>query len=403
VKAYIWPADMWACGHYRLIWPGEVIHASEPDFEVVIMKPTHADDDTGLRAWMEGDTVTDAACPDDADLVIFQRPSFPQLVKSIPFFRARGVAVVVDIDDDLSNIDPRNPAFTALHPDPHNLIPAPKGVDPKSPEWQAWVRSQYKATSPHSWLAIKEAAKAATLVTVSTPALTHRYGSGNAVVLPNCVPARFCDTPHEDSDLVGWPGSTHSHPGDLRILGNSIARLAGRGHRFKIVGAGPEAPRDLGVPDIDQTGPLAFEDWMENVSTLGVGVAPLADTVFNQAKSWLKPLELSAAGVPWVASPRVEYQRFHSLGAGALADRPKDWYRELARLCGDASYRQERSEEARSVARRLTIEEHAFRTAEVWHKAVEMERAVRPRVPGPAEPLRLYAASPVSDEVAASA
>lgn len=389
-----------------------MIHSSEPDVHVEIVTPHSQENDTGLRAWMNAaGEVVGATCPEDADLVIFQRPSFPQLVKSIPFFRARGVAVIVDIDDDLSNIDPRNPAFQALHPDPFALLSndhVRQMLFDSGQHWpRGWKRTQvvdellrgrFKLNSPHSWRAIEDAAKMATVVTVSTPALLRRYGSaGNAVVLPNCVPARFCDTPHVDSDVVGWPGSTHSHPGDLPVLGNSIARL-GRG--FKIIGAGPEADRVLRVPSVEETGPVAFEDWMPAVSTLGVGVAPLADTVFNQSKSWLKPLELSAAGVPWVASPRAEYERFHSFGAGVLADEQKAWHRELAHLVKDDAYRRERSEEARSVARRLTIEEHAWRTAEVWHRAVLMERAAGPRRTTPSN---TYSTVPLAGPVAAPA
>lgn len=389
MKAYVWPADMWACGHYRLIWPSETIHGSEPDFDVEVMVP-RPDGDTGLRAWMDdSDGVVNASCPEDADLVIFQRPSFPQLVHSIPHFRRQGIAVVVDIDDDLSAIDPRNPAFAALHPDPFALLSnaqitkmlADLGERPPADYSREDIvdrilRRRYKLTSPHSWLAVKEAAKLATVVTVSTPALAERYGRGNAVVLPNCLPARFCDAARVDSDLVGWPGSMHSHPGDLKVLGNSIARLGGR---FMIVGQGDDAARELGVAEVPQTGPIPFDGWMEAVGQLGVGVAPLADTSFNAAKSWLKPLEMSAAGVPWVASPRAEYQRFHRLGVGALADRPKDWLRELRRLVTDAGWRAEQSEAGRAVARGLTIEQHAWRTAEVWHRAVELERARRPQ------------------------
>jgi glycosyltransferase involved in cell wall biosynthesis len=131
--------------------------------------------------------------------------------------------------------------------------------------------------------------------------------------------------------------------------------------------------------DIPETGPLPFDGWMGAISHLGVGVAPLADTSFNAAKSWLKPLELAAAGIPWVASPRIEYQRFAGLGAGLLAEKPKDWYRQLIRLTRDDAFREEQSQAVRSVASNLTIEAHAWRTAEMWHRALELERAVRPR------------------------
>ena len=56
------------------------------------------------------------------------------------------------------------------------------------------------------------------------------------------------------------------------------------------------------------------------VAKLGIGVAPLADTKFNAAKSWLKMAEMAALGVPCVVSPRAEYMRLHEQWIGSLAE-----------------------------------------------------------------------------------
>lgn len=401
-KAYVWPADMWACGHVRLLWPARTIHESEPDVDVEVIEP-RKDGETGLRTIMRGGEVIDAHCPEDADLLVFQRPTIPDLAAAIPFFRAKGIAVVVDIDDDLSHIDPANPAWIMMHPDRRSgrmwsyesqatrdhivsLVRQRLGDDAEKASDGAILRlagdlyQQFLKSIPrHSWRSVQVAAAAATVTTVSTSALTQRYGKGNAVVVENCVPARFLDVPRVDSEVVGWPGSMHSHPGDLAVMGGAIATLVREGHEFLVVGDSTGAERELGMAEVPMTGPVDFHGWIEAVAQLGVGVAPLADSRFNEAKSALKVLELSAAGVPWVASPRAEYRRFHERHkVGFVAEKPREWLRTVRRLATDPVLRSEQSEAVRDAARGLTIEANAWRLAEVWHDAVETERQNRP-------------------------
>jgi hypothetical protein len=120
-----------------------------------------------------------------------------------------------------------------------------------------------------------------------------------------------------------------------------------------------------------------LEQWPESVGRIGIGIAPLADTRFNRSKSRLKPLEMCAAGVPWVASPRPEYARLHAAGAGILADRPRTWYRELKRLRESPALREELSQAGRGVAAANRLEDHAWRWHAAWGKAYELQRGVR--------------------------
>jgi hypothetical protein len=121
-------------------------------------------------------------------------------------------------------------------------------------------------------------------------------------------------------------------------------------------------------------GAVPIRAWPYALASLGIGIAPLADTRFNAAKSWLKPLEMSALGVPWVASPRPEYAALHAAGAGLLADRPKDWYRQLKALAASTARRVELSEAGRELARLHTIEANAWRWWEVWAGALHQQR-----------------------------
>jgi glycosyltransferase involved in cell wall biosynthesis len=346
MKVYLYPADYYGCGHYRMVWPGEA--ALKIGADIVVIPPG---DKNGLSVEMYQDKVHAVHVPEDADVMVFQRPSFPIIAQAIPHIRDSGIAVVVDIDDDLTAIHPSNPAWAMLHP---------------------------ASTTSHSWQAVSDACRAASLVTVSTPELVRRYSKGDAFVVRNGVPRRYFDVVHTDTPIVGWAGSTHSHPQDLAECG-SIAGVTLNGERFIVIGDGEGAAPVLGLPEVKQTGPVEFGSWPQAVTQIGVGIAPLADTRFNRSKSWLKPLEYSAVGVPWVGSPLPEYERLHKLGCGMMVSKPREWTRELKRLITDETYRCEMSEAARAVAQTQVIEDHAHLWVEAWEEALRRERTRRPR------------------------
>lgn len=341
MKVVVYPADAFGCGSFRMRWPGEACAAAGHDVRVVDPK------DRKLRVVMEGDTVKDVLDV-DADVVVLQRVTHAYMAQAVGIMRAKGVTVVVDVDDDLTSIHPSNPAWKVHRP----------------------------GAGLHSWHNVSEACRNASLVTVSTPALLDVYARhGRGHVLPNYLPDYYYGLPRVDSDTVGWPGSYHSHPNDPESLGGAVARLVDEGADFVMRGDPTGAGRAFGLAADPPGGPVPIEEWPAAVASLGIGVAPLADTKFNRSKSWLKPLEMSACGVPWVASPRAEYERLHKLGAGLLADRPRTWYRQLARLRESAAMREELSDAGRLVADRLRLRDHSWRWAEAWQRAYELDRA----------------------------
>lgn len=344
---YAFPADMFGCGWYRIIHAASVLYAQGHDVRVVPPSQRH-----GLSGQVDQHgNVVDVDVPPDADVMVFQRVTHKQIAQTFPLYRAKGVAVVVDIDDDLDRIDPRNPAWWALHP---------------------------KSGSVHDAVTCAQACAAATMVTVSTPALLKRYApQGNGVVLPNMVPEEFFRIPRHDTPVFGWGGSMHSHPGDLQVMGDAPARLLRGGGWMRVVGPPDGIEDTLRLPPFtfEATGNLQLEQWALGLSTLGVGVAPLADTEFNRAKSRLKLLEKSALGVPVVFSPREDYMRLHrETGVGVPADKPKVWYRELKKLVEDGPYRRQKSAETRAAVAHLTYEAQAWRWMDVWQTALDRQR-----------------------------
>lgn len=354
MKVYVYPADQWACGHYRLVWPAEAVSG---DLDVTIVDPGDPRYALGGKVDPDG-RVHEVFGPEDADVIVLQRPTHRQLSQAVGHLREKGVAVVVDMDDDLARIHPKNPAFMHLHP---------------------------KGSPAHSWHCARDACRDATLVTVSTPALAQRYGShGRVAVLNNYVPKRLLEVEHVDSEVVTWCGSLHSHPDDVPVLGASIAGLVRRGATYRTVGSGVGMERALGLPEGSDTptGTVPFEEWPEAVARSGVTVAPLADTKFNEAKSWLKPLEAMACGVPVVMSPREEYRRLQdATGVGLLAKKPRQWEACLRSLLEDPVRRADQSAAGREAVRTaFTLEAQAWRWAEAWTRAYELQTAEASRV-----------------------
>jgi glycosyltransferase involved in cell wall biosynthesis len=284
--------------------------------------------------------VDDIGC----DVLVMQRPLDWKWQHVIPQFRALGVKVVVDLDDDIAALRPNHAVY--------------------------WV-NQPSRNPDQNHHHLMRAMQQADMVTVSTPALARKYGrAGHVTVIPNCVPERYLSLPRErhERTVVGWTGAVATHPDDLNVMGYALQEV-GRSHDFewRVVGD------SLGVRAVTSVEPVhvpwvPIHDYAAEVAKFDVGVVPLALHAFNEAKSWLKGLEMSSVGVPFVASPTAPYKNLIAQGAGLLAEsnRPKQWSAALKRLLTDRVLYGEMSEAGREVARQWTFESNAWRWEEVW-------------------------------------
>jgi glycosyltransferase involved in cell wall biosynthesis len=358
VRILVCPADRGGCGHYRMIWPAQACAAEGLDVHVL------AEDEVLTRGYYDNDDQLVGIAPVDADVVVLQRCLDRRIVEMIPHLQAQGIAVVVEIDDDFTCIDPDNVAHKAADPAEH-------------PD-----RNYYH---------LVHASSIADLVTVSTGALARRFGGqGRVAVLPNCIPASYLNEPGRRTLAgkawtrghkvrVGWSGSVDTHPGDLNVTGGAVGLILheqrGTAH-FSVVGTGKGVREALFLHDEPtKTGWVTLTDYPKAVAQLDLGIVPLKASAFNRAKSWLKGLEMAACGVPFVASTTPEYERLAKHGAGRLAARPRDWGRELSRMIRDHAWRAEVAERGKDTAARWTIEEHAPAWYAAWCEAATIRRA----------------------------
>lgn len=296
-----------------------------------------------------GDRIIDLDQDVDADVVVVQRPLHRHRYELIKILQAKGVAVVVELDDDFHAIPRRNPAWNDTHP----LMDKDKNRD---------------------WL--MRACEIADLVTVSTPALAERYGcSGRVAILPNLVPEWYLDidSVRDGRVLVGWSGSTHTHIGDLEVTDGSVARaLDASGASFGVVGTGHGVRKALGLSfDPAAAGWVPIDRYPVALGAFDVGIVPLRPGVFNEAKSSLKMSEMAAVGVAAVGSPTGPNRELVKLGAGLLAETPEDWYRTVRDLCLTTSLREDVAARAREVMRMRTYEANSGMWWDAWTRAAD--------------------------------
>jgi len=348
-RVLAYPADQGGCGFYRLLAVCRHLIAQGHDIDYVV----HDDPpERQLQAkWMERTDgvveVLDVVAP-DVDVVVFQRPLQAKYATAIPALQRKGVRVVVEIDDDFEHVEPRNISWKAVQP---NLSPG--------------------RNREH----LRRACELADLVTVSTPALAAVYGRhGRVVVLPNYVPAAYLRIRQEAHDglYVGWSGSIDTHPDDLQMCGTGVQRaLLATGANMAVVGTGKGVKGALGLSQVPLAcGWRSLQDYPDAVAQFDVGIVPLNPSPFNEAKSWLKGLEMASVGVPFIASPTQQYRALTSLGAGMLAESPRQWEGMLKRLLRDVGWREEVAARGREVAATLTVEANAWRWLEAWGSLV---------------------------------
>lgn len=321
----VFPSDNTGCGMYRMTWPGEAAYRSGKPVNVMHRAP-NIDVHDGIITGITMGTATAA---------VFQRPASYQMPEVIPILQRQGIKVIIDMDDSLSKIDPRNAAYRSY--DPRN--------NPK-----------------RNWNHAARACELADLVTVTTEALAEEYGShGRVSIIPNHIPESYLsiERPENEVPVVGWAGFTGTHVGDLGVTNGTI-NMALLGTNAKFVAFGDIGIfSELGVFIRDDHAHWSFgsiADYPKKLAGFDIGLVPLKMSDFNAGKSWLKCLEYASLGIVPVASPTPDNLLFAELGGCIIAEKPDDWYFHVRDLILDNDKRLEWSKKVREVAADWTIE-----------------------------------------------
>lgn len=356
------------CGQYRIKYPFEALDAREGVFAEYGGYPLS-------YVW---------EYVRDFDLVVLHRQTMPSAQTFVDNTQnLLGKKVVVDVDDAVLNLDPRNPAYVWWGAD-DDLV------------WEVFCRlrdagqvsERMKTVRPKEVLKIVRTNREgllwmlrhADLVTVTTEFLRKEYSryADNIAVLPNSIklsdwtdvaPKRHPDA--KGKLVIGWSGGD-SHLPDLVGIKNAVARVLRKNENvvFFIVGypGGVELfPEDvrsqiLAVPweDIDQ-----YRGWL---GSFDIGVAPAQPNKTNRAKSGIRIYELALArpdGMAVVASP-FPYQDDVHKGMGTIAANDQKFEKALLRYIND----RELAYKHGVALREHVWKEHSMATnVDKWHNA----------------------------------
>jgi hypothetical protein len=250
------------------------------------------------------------------DVLILQRLMHTGLANHIALSQAYGQIIINDVDDWYWGLDPRNNAWHHSHP-----------------------KTNSKENVNHYRSIISRSA----YVTVSTPYLLGRLSpviKGESLLFRNTIDiSKFSVKEHteEDCPVVGWAGSTAHRSGDLETVSGILKPLHSNGDiRLMHVGHHEGAPTfasRVGVPEeAVSVKPLVTSDLYPQSLTMDIGIVPLRVAPFNQSKSYIKGLEYSAAGLPFIAQSIDSYDELYKEGIGRIAKRPHHWISHLKKL-----------------------------------------------------------------------
>jgi len=280
---------------------------------------------------------TDRVWHDDCDVVIFQRWMHEDGESRAKRAIACGQIVVNDIDDHFWALPKTNLAY-------HTTNPATNPT---------FNRAHYRK--------MLEASSAIICSTAPLARFCERLGPPTFICRNAIDIERWQVHDPGRNGMVGWVGGIQWRANDLGqlcgILGpfleqNGLPFYHGGDSEEKGV---PKAWDQLGL-NLNKTSVAAnplvhIADYPELWDPINLALVPLEKSDFNYSKSWLKGLEASACGIPFIASRTPEYEL---LGVGRLARTPREWRRHLDDLL-DSEVRRAEGKANRARAEELSI------------------------------------------------
>lgn len=275
------PADVWGCGHYRVIQPWRALHAAghiEGGFP---------------RAMLEIPELERYA----PDVIVLQRPIGKHQIEAVRRMHTFLQAFkVYELDDYLPNLPLQNSL--------RNLMP----------------RDVLKA--------LRQGLGYVDRFVVSTEPLAQAFAGLHADirVVENRLPPAWWSAiapirRRSAKPRVGWAGS-QGHEGDLNLVADVVRELA-QEVEWIFFGLCPDTILQH-VHEYHPNGPIDRYPARLAALSLDLAIAPLEDNLFNQCKSQLKLLEYGACGYPVVCSDVGPYQR-SNLPVTKVRNRFKDW------------------------------------------------------------------------------
>lgn len=294
------------------------------------------------------------------DLVVYQRQHNNRgEIISARFQQLHGCKMVYELDDLLSEIDKSNPCFDSY----------------MKPEYQEII---------HAFFHFADA------ITVSTEYLKRKIlpFNPNVYILPNSLELKMWNTYLEEKKQrvrgqneivkIGYAGST-THAPDIAVLRYILPAALKMNPNARLKFIGYDWSAEVFKKDFKEVkNQIEFHPWVplteypRGLLDIDIGIAPLAYSEFNRAKSNVKFLEYSALEIPTIATNIEPYEEIEDGETGYKIKKNKEseWISKLNLLIRNKSVRKRIGENAREhVAREYDI-------AKNWEKWLDVYKEV---------------------------
>ncbi len=232
----------------------------------------------------------------------------------------------------------------------------------------------YKAT----FRDLLKVARLADVTTTPSGLLAQRYrveGARNVVVIENHLERSmfgFGSRSKHEGVLVGYvAGREHSLDLDRIPIADVLRRLLEVHRDLRVLTVG--VPLALQSSRYEHIREVPFVDLLKVASRIDIGIAPLADTVFNRSRSNVKLKEYASGGAAWLASPVGPYRGLGEDQGGMLVE-DGDWMSAIDLLIRDRRRRRRLCKHARAWAQAQALDRHIHAWESAFQNAVERRR-----------------------------
>ncbi len=284
------------------------------------------------------------------DVIYVFRRSEDSLRRALAPLVASGIGLVWDSDDDLSAVPRRSPNYKT----------------------NGALRGQQRFADT------VRMARLAHLMLASTETIKKKYESAGIssieVVENYLAPRTRRPRARHDGVIIGWiAGVEHTEDAIELRLRDTLERVLARHPDVRVETIGV----DLGLADrYVRHASAHFDALPQHMARYDIGIAPLIDIPFNQARSNIKVKEYAASGVPWLASPRAPYRALGERQGGLLVE-DDGWEAALEALIGDKRRRKQLARAGKSWAKTQRVDRIADRFERLLQMAAD--RAVQAR------------------------
>ncbi len=295
------------------------------------------------------------AAGQEADAIVFQRVETRHALAAFYAMKDQfpHKPILAEIDDDIFDVAPYNPAADSLAPGSHLT---------------QFAIDQFKNSDG---------------IIVSTPYLKEVYSefNDNVYVVPNSIDIQKWDrAPRKKKGgiRIGWVGSG-SHSKDLEILDTVFPAIIDKNKdvSFVICSYFQENMEALPAFLKNRKGVNIVNKWASILKypahvaaqDFDIGLAPLVDNKFNRGKSNLRWLEYSALGIPCVASEVGHFAETIKDGHdGFLARTPEHFISHIQQLISDSKLRKKMG---RAAHTRITNDFNIDKNIDIYIDAIE--------------------------------